>query len=598
MKPRVVSIVAAGAVLALGGLLVMPESAQALACEPGSSICTPAALPILIEAGIISGDGGVVAGATAITIASGGLATLGTFNAAIGIVGAATLVTGGAAVASGLLTQTGMPPGVTLHTAPGVDPVSPSDPCPPSVATGSAFATYAISPLYADCADPMPYVPGYSDVTVTAHSIVSGALHFSGTYTNTLFGGDFFDLFDCGYGGTGSSVPLNVSGGSGVFSGVCNATDAGRPLTVAALVSHPSGSTVDLPFWSTTASGFTPGWHGTIRTTVTCTGPSGDTPATASQPVNVASGGDLHVPTVECPAGDLATAVSIEFAPTTDPTGWLPLTQGATPGSVKSLVTTYPDCFGPGVTPCTMQLQHELGTVWATCGPLATYCPDWVAQATADPSLYRCQYGSYTLGLDSCSAFRRPGSILPNYDLATGTPKPITDPVPSTVGLPAIDPDTGDPAPLPSTDGTPSDDPAECFPTGWGVFNPLAWVLQPIQCAFTPKSDAFTRTGAVIATAWAGTSIAQVLVITSQFSDLHGPTGCDGMPVDISIDWPVHWEIHWTFGDSCPGTPLHTVAGVVSTVLGIGVSIGALYTITRYLGSTIGFGGFKGDKDE
>jgi hypothetical protein len=76
-----------------------------------------------------------------------------------------------------------------------------------------------------------------------------------------------------------------------------------------------------------------------------------------------------------------------------------------------------------------------------------------------------------------------PAPYAPGEPQSTATVAPTTTPttVPSTgtVTVP-IEPGTG-----PRPGGVLEDGEAECWPSGWGWFNPAQWVLRPIKCAIT-----------------------------------------------------------------------------------------------------------------
>lgn len=115
-----------------------------------------------------------------------------------------------------------------------------------------------------------------------------------------------------------------------------------------------------------------------------------------------------------------------------------------------------------------------------------------------------CTMGPYTLSPDACSIMEpayRPGggpltdantdgnpSTRNNTDLSGQPFTPETKPstVPGAAG-----------APSPSGDQAMYD----CWPQGWGVFNPADWVAKPLRCAFEPKQDLAARSAALTAKA-------------------------------------------------------------------------------------------------
>jgi hypothetical protein len=94
---------------------------------------------------------------------------------------------------------------------------------------------------------------------------------------------------------------------------------------------------------------------------------------------------------------------------------------------------------------------------------------DPAADPTATP---RCQWGAYAVDSAQCDPLRAdPGSD----PAPTPTPTP-TGPVPGDAGQP-------DPT---DTEGN------ACFPSGWGMLNPVEWIYKPVKCAlawaFVPSS--------------------------------------------------------------------------------------------------------------
>jgi hypothetical protein len=102
-----------------------------------------------------------------------------------------------------------------------------------------------------------------------------------------------------------------------------------------------------------------------------------------------------------------------------------------------------------------------------------------------------CTYGPYTLTLEQCSIMEpayKPGGAPANEPNTDGNPatKNFTEP-----GGQTFTPTTTAPAPVPGGAGSPqpSSPEYECWPQGWGVFNPADWIAKPLRCAFEPKKD-------------------------------------------------------------------------------------------------------------
>jgi hypothetical protein len=599
---------AASAALVLGSLIPVlspADSAQAF-CESSIDPTCPGNLanaPILAEIGVtvLGGGSGVVGAATAITVASGGVVGLGAFNTAIGVVAAATAVTASGAVVSGFLAANGVQSGTVLHTSKTVSPgAGSSGPWVSGAYTpkivfpqnGSGWIQIASKGVYQG--EPVWCVANENGGTQLGYGWTA---QYSSPPAPGSPGGDYLWNFHedvCG------APPAGMFWSGGIWPSYGNSA-----YSSSSLVSITVGDTV-FPLAGVTAS--QAGWHGTIRTTVTCASSTGSRPVVTSLAIDQPVGGDLAVPAVSCAVGELATSAVIEFLPTGQ-ANWLPLTNGTVPGTVSSLVTKYPDCFGPGVSPCTMQLQRlDSGTsVFVSCGPLADYCLNWVAEAQASPSTYRCVYGAYPLDISYCSAFRRPGQLTPNTDGSTNSDgsavvSPITAPIPtgSALGQVALD-STGSPAtPDPSATPNVGTSGSQCFPSGWGVLNPVSWVFMPLQCAltwaFVPPKGALEAQSNKVRDALKGTAVGGILGIIGGLATfpLTGD-GCKGITGDLPF--PFGLVVHVNLLNACPGDPLAFVASVVKNSLTVALILATAFTSARYVGAIFGYVGFGGMVD-
>jgi len=100
------------------------------------------------------------------------------------------------------------------------------------------------------------------------------------------------------------------------------------------------------------------------------------------------------------------------------------------------------------------------------CGTIALE-PDADAQPRLNPSVPRTEPST---GTTTDGTLAEPEAQPP-----TSTTQPPT----STTQPPTTTTQPGQGAGFPSATGD-----AECMPTGWGWFNPIEWVLEPIKCAF------------------------------------------------------------------------------------------------------------------
>lgn len=143
-------------------------------------------------------------------------------------------------------------------------------------------------------------------------------------------------------------------------------------------------------------------------------------------------------------------------------------------------------------------------------------CENWTRLYVDTPARIDCHYGPYLATVSDCALLERA------YEVggATGT-RSNTDGDPNTRddndvrGQPNPNPSTGTgtgtgTGTVPGTGGSvgtiPGGASAEegaCFPTGWGMLNPIEWVYRPVSCAmvaaFQPKTDLQTRITAMSA---------------------------------------------------------------------------------------------------
>lgn len=548
---------------------VAPPSYELVFCT--STIdpkCQPQNLPILIEAGIISGGG-----STAATGATVGVGT----TAGSGITGG-SMVLGGATLAGGTL---GLGLAGTHDWAFTTDPdwivdggtTSPDtcysfDQC----ASIAGTVTYMGDVVYCLGQDAAPF----------ANSRFVGRWR---SPTDTLVERPFnvanFTV-ECGTSFGGLWIPQV---GGGVTTGwVLDAIRATNTSTWAEISSVEDAAVI----------------AGTLTVTVTCrpTGGGADYLVGSATPLEVVSGEDLRPPDAGCLPGDVAVSVGATWAPANGAPEITIVPETFAPTEIVDLPIEYPDCFGPEVAPCALELwKIGLGGAMSYCGSIGQLCTGW-AQAPDVTTQYACFYGAYPIDLNHCSAYRNPKvGVLPNVDedgqllpVTAPTPAPLPNPV-TTVGG-ALDLGL-----LPGSVEDPEVSPNECFPTGWGVFNPFSWVYMPVQCAlkwaFVPRTQVVQAVGARVAVAWDATSLAQPRQIVSTWAAELPTTGggsCMGPPVDLTGDALRQWGFDGVYYPLAACTePLATIAAVTKVVVSGGVVLAACYAIVRYLAATFDY---------
>lgn len=225
-------------------------------------------------------------------------------------------------------------------------------------------------------------------------------------------------------------------------------------------------------------------------------------------------------------------------------------------------------------------------------------CANW-AELSKDPNWtprYSCEYGPYVVALAVCTPLEKgyqPGgapATNPNTDGdpktgdntgPDGKPDPGPNNTPTTTGTPGAG---GQPNPNADPKGK------ECFPTGWGVFNPLEWVMKPVGCAltaaFVPTNTVVqaqtTRIQDKIKNAGPGKVIA---AWQTTFNSVGGGSGCAGPPVTFSMEG--YAQTMRPF-DACSGG-MATAASISFAVSSVMIVIFGGLGIARAASSAFGF---------
>jgi hypothetical protein len=317
--------------------------------------------------------------------------------------------------------------------------------------------------------------------------------------------------------------------------------------------------------------------------TVECTSATGPRTVTFSFSVSITAGEDIAIPDVLCDADEVATGTEVEFAPSTGGTPVEVIPPTSPDPIIGDLPVDYPDCFGPAVNSCRLELwKVGPGGDLEFCGSIGQLCLGWASTPGAE-TRYQCKYGHYVLPLDACSAYRDPTvGVLPNWDPATSDWFPYNAPVPSplpndtgTGGLPGVD-----------LDGEITY--SECWPSGWGALNPLAWVFQPVRCAlewaFVPRQSVMVTYGAEVTLALADTSVGQVAAMVSGWDVDPSLTGCK-----ISF---VHWDTGQVIDvvNACDG-PMADLAALSRLLTFVSACVLAVGLVRRQIAGIVDYQG-------
>ncbi len=352
---------------------------------------------------------------------------------------------------------------------------------------------------------------------------------------------------------------------------------------------HANGSTINefpwtaalptvLGFAATTTSPTVPGE--TIpadpERTLTCsiTGTNGITYTEVSAPYTE-GGGEVASPS--CP--DLPEGVTPQNYAVKEngPNGSVPLYDEPTTPEYQAWLQAFPQCsYGACATDL---LDLRSGTA-VSCFDTGTACAEWFADPAKDTN-YRCTHGGQTVVLSECYVYAvlfKPGQV--------------------EIGAPYADPETGiwsggqsSPGASATLFGNTVQDPnrtRSCYGQGWAEFNPVEWIMQPVQCAiewaFVPRQAVVALELAKANDAWQGTPPGKVVAVVGTWDVDVGLDGCAGVPLTWRGDTV-------QMLDACAGTPLAPIASMSHLLSGVLFGIAGIWAVINIVAAVIGYRG-------
>lgn len=330
--------------------------------------------------------------------------------------------------------------------------------------------------------------------------------------------------------------------------------------------------------------------------TVTCRRPDGSTytrTAFTDQP------GDL-IAAPHCDAGDTAIATGLRVNGTPQQT--LDLQPDG------SDAQNYPQC---ALQACYYAIFVDGSKCEVISGIASSAgCHSWSTLArSADPlqqDRVQCKYGPYTVEVDLCWWLERVyenGRSTATKQNTDGVPDTYTPPAPAPYSNPSPSPSsttTGQPTPTPTPSGLPepctagqacvgppqSAPAAQCWPNGWAAFNPAEWVLQPLRCAFIPRTEKVnevkTRVGLDVQTSGVGPLVDAV---GDPIEALASGDGCSGIQFDLPIGGQT---FHGSILNACSGS-MATAAHISSALIGLSTVLGGGMALLRLAGAGFGY---------
>lgn len=230
-----------------------------------------------------------------------------------------------------------------------------------------------------------------------------------------------------------------------------------------------------------------------------------------------------------------------------------------------------------------------------SCFASSTLCAGWYEEA--DKTAYSCTYDGQAVDLTECTVYAptwgadavRTGEYY--ADPVTGKPAPAS-------GVPGEGPAGADEEASNGPVADPDSD-RKCYPTGWGVFNPISWIVKPIRCvvewAFVPRASALAGTFEGLTGAWDGTIVGEVADVTTSWTFTPPASGCGGIPIHLEL--PIEIP-DFNVMAACEGDTLAPVAYWVKLAGNISFALGGVLAIIRYAAAAVGFTGLGGGDDD
>lgn len=268
-----------------------------------------------------------------------------------------------------------------------------------------------------------------------------------------------------------------------------------------------------------------------------------------------AIGGEAPPPPIGCLPGEMPVSYTVDICAVGDLESCQRIGSGAIP-SIPPEVDM--DCLYrlASADPCAMWVEVWTGDAWEVCEPSLENCVDWWENPQRDTH-YRCGWGGDYLVASQCVPLRDFYNTTTGGDPITVNPA-YPNPDPTAGGDPV---QIGGPLPPPSaqptrtwwgrvirewSSGTIASMNDSCWPQGWGLLNPLQWVLRPIMCALT---WAFVPTEGIVAlkleelvTTYQASSVGVVTqLITWPYDFVTGVTGGGGScGLTMTLDFNGH----------------------------------------------------------
>lgn len=292
------------------------------------------------------------------------------------------------------------------------------------------------------------------------------------------------------------------------------------------------------------------------------------------------SGGELPAPNCPVlPEGVTAQNFKVSESPAKVGDPFLDLyTENTTP-EYRDWMTAFPQCQTGA---CRLDLL-KIGTgTPVSCFDVEGSCTDWFADPNKTAN-YQCTYGPNPVSLAECNVY-------------SGVFKPER----LAIGAAYSDPETGEwsgaqasPSVATGLMGKPVMNPAlgrNCWTGGWAGFNPVEWVMQPIQCAIewaaVPRPAVVQAQAIKLDTDWKTTQVGKFSTAVTSYNFVAPANGCQGIPVDVFFLGPPFYVMN-----ACPGDMLAGMAGWARVFGNLAISIIGVMALSRMFAGIVQYRG-------
>jgi hypothetical protein len=437
---------------------------------------------------------------------------------------------------------------------------------------------------------PNPAANSYIVLALNGSAVVGGSVVVTATNTNNQYGegANFSINIICATNGvdsvqTVSNEGMSVqAGGTGSFTTGCGSGSI--PVYAWTGPPTPAGGIAPLNYPTWGSPNFSDSVI-TYTTTVTCVTASGST----VQLSVTTPGGNNGVILPSCSAAGLGNyGKSVTVTPSVG---------GKSIGNSVSTTLpsqqAYPACDPGSGNVCYFRVK----VYGQPCNVGDARCVTWYQTWLAAPTQVECDWGPYVVPTAMCSflknAYAPSGSDTNTNPITSPVTQPTANPTPAPTVTVTAPPDAGgNSSPVSAPNPTvPTTNSGECFPQGWAAFNPVEWVLKPVECAlvwaFEPDQATLTDTQTQLNTDLSASGVGPLFgAVGGLLGQLGGGGGgCDGPAVDFSIG-SVQQTLHpW----SACAEPMATVAGMVYALSSVLIVVFGALSFVRAVGSGFGW---------